>query len=74
MSIRVFTFSKVVMQILDIIADYGAYTREPSNIIIGRLPRAKQVWHMESCSVTQEDRHATKLATSMDVWQLPEHV
>ena len=60
MSIRVFTFSKVVVQIGDVIVDNGAYTREPSNIIVGRLPRAELVRHiveqMQSLTLNWWDR------------------
>ena len=43
MPIGMFTLPKVVMQLVDVIADDGAQTREASNVIISRLPGAQQI-------------------------------
>ncbi len=43
MSVRMFTLSKVVMQIRYVIVDNSAQTRKASNELISGLPRAQQV-------------------------------
>ena len=50
MPIGMFTLPKVVMQLMDVIADDGAHTRKASNVIIGRLPGAKQIPYWNNCS------------------------